>query len=101
MCTTPSLRDARRSNVERNYSFHAECRPTSRAAETRSGDRGERAQSPRRRSGIVQQLLLPVVDLVRVDPECTASSATVRSPLIASYCGMLVTVGVRRLAAVG
>jgi hypothetical protein len=29
-------------------------------------------------------LLLPVVDLVRVHPKCAASSATVRSPLIAA-----------------
>jgi hypothetical protein len=32
----------------------------------------------------VQQLLLPVVDLVRVHPEFPASSATVRSPPIAA-----------------
>src|ERR1700686_1802652 len=32
----------------------------------------------------VQQLLLPVVDLVGMDPNSPASSATVRSPLIAA-----------------
>ena len=32
----------------------------------------------------IQQLLLPVVDVVRVHPKCTANSAMVRSPLIAA-----------------
>jgi hypothetical protein len=41
----------------------------------------------------VQQLLLPVVDLVRMDPNWLANSATVRSPLIAASATFALNAG--------